>query len=189
MEELCRGYRHGMDQLKITPLLASACLVLDFLCIHPFRDGNGRVSRLLTLLALYHHGFEVGRYISHERIVEQSKEDYYEALKLSSQGWHSGRHDVMPWFNYLLSIGRRAYREFEDRVGRQRPERGSKTELVEYALREMLSPFGIADVERLCPNVSRDMIRLVMNRWREEGRLKILGKGRDAKWSRVDEKR
>jgi Fic family protein len=189
MEELCRGYRHGMDQLKITPLLASACLVLDFLCIHPFRDGNGRVSRLLTLLALYHHGFEVGRYISHERIVEQSKEDYYEALKLSSQGWHSGRHEVMPWFHYLLSIGRRAYREFEDRVGRQRPERGSKTELVEYALRDILSPFGIADVERLCPNVSRDMIRLVMNRWRQERRLKILGKGRDAKWSRVDEKR
>ncbi len=184
MEELCLGYRHSIEQLKVTPLLASACLVLDFLSIHPFRDGNGRISRLLTLLAFYHHGYGVGRYISHERIVEQSKEDYYEALKASSTGWHNGDHDVMPLFHFLLSTWRRAYREFEERAGRQRPERGSKTELVEYALQNLIGPFGIADLERLCPNVSRDTIRLVMNRWREEGRLEILGKGRDAKWKR-----
>lgn len=108
MQELCLAYRHAIDQLKVTPLLASACLVLDFLCIHPFRDGNGRVSRLLILLSFYHHGFEVGRYISHERIVEQTNEDYYEVLKSSSTGWHEGEHDVMPWFNYLLSLWRRA---------------------------------------------------------------------------------
>jgi len=188
MEELCLAYRHALDQLKVTPLLASACLILDFLCIHPFRDGNGRISRLLTLLALYLHGYDVGRYISHERIVEQTKEDYYESLKRSSSRWHEGKHDVMPWFNYLLSTLRRAYREFEERAGRQRPLRGSKTDLVEYALQNLISPFGIADVERLCPNISRDMIRLVMNRWREEGRLQMLGKGRDAKWMQVDKK-
>ena len=188
MEELCLAYRHGIDQLQVTPLLASACLILDFLCIHPFRDGNGRISRLLTLLALYHHGYEVGRYISHERIVEQSKEDYYEALKMSSAGWHEGGHDLMPWFTYLLSTWRRAYREFEERAGRPRPARGSKTDLVEYALQNLMSPFGIADVERLCPNVSRDTIRLVMNRWRQQGRLEMLGKGRDAKWARKEEK-
>jgi len=188
IEELCLGYRHAIDQLKVTPLLASACLILDFLCIHPFRDGNGRISRLLTLLALYHHGYEVGRYISHERIVEQTKEDYYEVLRRISAGWHEGVHDVMPWFNYLLSAWRTAYREFEERAGRQRPKRGSKTELVEYALLNILSPFGIADVERLCPNVSRDTIRLVMNRWRAEGKLEILGKGRDAKWRRAEKK-
>jgi predicted transcriptional regulator of viral defense system len=79
---------------------------------------------------------------------------------------------------------RMAYREFEERAGRHRPARGSKTELVEYALHNIISPFGIADVEQLCPNVSRDTIRLVMNRWREEGRLDMLGKGRDAKWVR-----
>lgn len=188
MEELCLGYRHAIEQLQVTPLLATACLILDFLCIHPFRDGNGRISRLLTLLSLYHHGYQVGRYVSHERIVEQTKEDYYETLKTSSSGWHEGTHDVMPWLNYLLSIWRRAYREFEDRAGRQRPQRGSKTELVEYALQNLISPFGIADVERLCPNVSRDTIRLVMNRWREEGRLEMLGRGRDAKWMRKSQK-
>ena len=184
MEELCLAYRHAIDQLQVTPLMATACFILDFLCIHPFRDGNGRISRLLTLLTCYQHGYEVGRYISFERIVEQTKEDYYEALKTSSFGWHEGEHDVMPWFTYLLSVWRRTYREFEDRAERQRPQRGSKTEMVEYALDNMNSPFGIADVEQLCPNVSRDTIRLVMNRWREQGRLEMLGRGRDAKWRR-----
>ena len=184
MEELCLAYRHAIDQLQVTPLMASACFILDFLCIHPFRDGNGRISRLLILLTCYHYGYEVGRYVSLERIVEQTKEDYYETLKTSSSEWHEGKHDVMRWFTYLLSVWRRAYREFEDRAKRQRPQRGAKTEMVEYALDNMISPFGIADVEQLCPNVSRDTIRLVMNRWREQGRLEMLGRGRDAKWRR-----
>lgn len=188
VEELCLAYRHSVDQGKITPLLATACLVLDFLCIHPFRDGNGRVSRLLTLLALYHHGHEVGRYISHERIVEQTKESYYEALGQSSAGWHAGQHDVLPWFNYFLSTLRMVYREFEERAGRERPPRGSKADLIAYALEHVPSPFGIADVERLCPNVSREMIRIVMNRWRKQGRLEILGRGRDARWRRLERK-
>jgi len=182
MEELCVAYRHAVDQLEVTSLLATAALVLDFLCIHPFRDGNGRVGRLITLLALYHHGHEVGRYIGLERIVEQTKESYYEALKRSSEGWHEARHDIVPWFNYLLSTVRMAYREFEERAGRERPRRGSKADLVAYALENVPSPFGIADVERLCPNVSRDTIRAVMNRWRKAGRLEILGRGRDARW-------
>ncbi|MEW6358313.1 MAG: Fic family protein [Planctomycetota bacterium] len=188
MEELCLGYRHALDQLKVTPLLATACLTLDFLCIHPFRDGNGRVSRLLSLLAFYHHGYNVGRYISHERVVEQTKEDYYEALQRSSTGWHQGRHDFLPWFNYLLSTLRIAYREFEERAGRERPDRGAKTDLVAHALENVISPFGIADIERLCPNVSREMIRVVMNQWRKDGRLEALGRGRGAKWRKIQGK-
>jgi Fic family protein len=185
VDELCIAYHHALDQLKVTPLLAVACLVLDFLCIHPFRDGNGRVSRLLTLLAIYHHGHQVGRYISHERIVEETKESYYEVLKASSLGWHEGRHDFMPWFNYLLSTQRMAYRELEERATRQRPAHGAKADLVTYALEHVPSPFAIADIERLCPSVSRDMIRVVMNRWRKEGRLESLGRGRDARWRRT----
>jgi Fic family protein len=188
MEELCLSYRHAIDQLKVTPLLTSACFVLDFLCIHPFRDGNGRISRLLTLLLCYQHGHEVGRYISFERIVEQTKEDYYEALKISSTGWHEGKHDFLPWFTYLLSVWRMACRELEAHAERQRPKRGSKTDLVEYALENMIGPFGISDVEQLCPSVSRDTIRLVMNRWREQNKLEMLGKGRDAKWQRKTRK-
>lgn len=85
----------------------------DFLCIHPFREANGRVSRLLTLLTLYHLGHDVGRYISLERIIEQSKESYYEALQTSSAGWHDGSHDIMPWFHYFLTTIHTAYRELE----------------------------------------------------------------------------
>lgn len=135
-----------------------------------------------------HHGHSVGRYLSLERIVEQTKESYYDALQRSSDGWHEGHHDVLPWLNYFLSTLRIAYREFEERAGRERPARGSKTDQVAYALENVPSPFGIADIERLCPNVSRDMIRVVMNRWREEGRLKVLGRGRDARWSRIARK-
>lgn len=185
VEELCCAYRDVIARQEIPPLLAIACLVLDFLCIHPFRDGNGRVSRLLTLLALYQQGTLVGRYVSHERIVEETKETYYEALKASSAGWHEGRHDFFPWFNYLLTTQRMAYREMEERAARLPPARGAKTDLVVTALERVRSPFGIADVERLCPNVSRDMIRVVMNRWRAEGRLEMLGRGRDARWRRT----
>lgn len=184
VEELGVAYADTMSRQSVPPLLASACLVLDFLCIHPFRDGNGRVSRLLTLLVLYHHGYEVGRYISLERIIEQTKDSYYDALARSSQGWHEGHHDVLPWFAYFMTTLRMAYREFEERAGRVRPV-GSKADLVAYALETVPNPFGIADIERLCPNVSRQMIRVVMNRWRTEGRLTIVSRGRDARWKVV----
>jgi Fic family protein len=118
VEELCLAYRHSIDELHVMPLVAVACLVFDFLCIHPFREANGRVSRLLTLLALYHHGHSIGRYISLERIVEQSKAGYYEALQTSSTGWHDGSHDVIPWLQYFLSTIHTAYGELEERAGK-----------------------------------------------------------------------
>ncbi len=101
MSELFLSYRDVTDQGRVTPLLATSALVFDFACIHPFRDGNGRVSRLLLLLALYHHGLSVGRYISLERLIEQTKEDYYETLKRSSEDWHEGEHDIRPWFGFV----------------------------------------------------------------------------------------
>jgi Fic family protein len=117
VEELCLVYRHAVNQGIAPPLVSVAALVLDFLCIHPFRDGNGRVSRLLTLLALYQHGYEVGRYISLERLVEETRDDYYDVLRRSSEEWHEGRHDILPWLNYFLAILKRAYRELEARAG------------------------------------------------------------------------
>ena len=114
VEELCLAYNRSIGQPNIPPLLAAACLVFDFLCIHPFREANGRVSRLLTLLTLYQLGHSVGQYISLDRIIEQSKENYYEALQTSSVGWHDGSHDIMPWFHYFLSTIHSAYREIEE---------------------------------------------------------------------------
>lgn len=111
VEELCLLYRHATNQVLGPPLVTTAALIFDFLCIHPFRDGNGRISRLLTLLALLQHEYEVGRYISLERIVEESRDRYYETLHLSSEGWHEGRHDLLPWLNYFLTVLKQAYRE------------------------------------------------------------------------------
>jgi Fic family protein len=118
VEELCRAYNRSIDQSTISPLVAAACLVFDFLCIHPFRQANGRMSRLLTFLALYRLGHHVGRYISLERIVEQTKESYYETLQTSSVGWHTGSHDIFPWIQYFLSTIHTAYRELEESAGR-----------------------------------------------------------------------
>ncbi|MFL6198570.1 MAG: Fic family protein [Thermoanaerobaculia bacterium] len=116
VEEICLSYRHALDQERVPPLLAAAALVFDFLCIHPFRDGNGRISRLLTLLALEQLGYEVGRYVSLERLIEESREDYYDVLHRSSEGWHEGKHDLLPWLNYFLAVLRRACFELEEQV-------------------------------------------------------------------------
>lgn len=185
IEQVCLGYRHAADQDLLPPLLAVSSFVLDFLCIHPFRDGNGRVSRLVSLLLLYHHGFRVGRYVSLERLIEDSKESYYEALKRSSEGWHKGRHNLVPWWSYFLGILRSAYREFEERVGAVRPPRGAKTETVRRAVFAFPGEFTISDVEGACPGVSRDMIRLVLRALQERKHIACLGRGRSARWRRI----
>jgi Fic family protein len=187
VEELCRVYRHAIDQDHIPPLVAMGALVLDFLCIHPFRDGNGRVSRLLTLLALYQHGYEVGRYISLERLVEEAKEDYYHVLQQSSQRWHEGKHDFLPWLNHFLAIVRRAYGEFEQRAGQVKAPRGAKTELLRQTMENLSGDFTVTDLERLCPGISRDHLRRLLKEMKAAGQLLCLGRGPGAKWRKVKE--
>jgi Fic family protein len=171
----------GHEQLVLVPLA-----ILDFLCIHPFTDGNGRMARLLTLQLLYHSGFDVGRYISMERIIEDSKETYYEALEASSQHWHEDRHNALPWMRYFWGVVLRAYAEFEERVGTLRTGRGAKTGMVEEAVARRLGAFSISDIEKECPGVSRDWIRIVLRRLRDEQRIVRRGSGRGAKWVRQD---
>ena len=185
MEQLCRAYENSVTQLKYPPLYAIACLVLDFLSVHPFRDGNGRVSRLLTLLALYEHGYQVGKYISLERIVEQSKETYYEMLNKSSRKWHEGRHNVFPWVNYFLGTVVGAYKEFEERAGNMAPIRGAKTGLVTMFIEAQLGEFAISDIERACPGVSRVMIKKILLKMQTDKLIQCLGKGQSAKWRRM----
>jgi len=184
IDDLCLAYRHVTAQELAHPLLAAASLVLDFLCIHPFRDGNGRVSRLLTLLALYQNGYEVGRYISLERLVEESKEDYYEVLQRSSEGWHEGHNDLLPWLNYFLSILRRAYRELEQRAGSIKSPRGAKTALVEAAVNSFAGEFTLEDLKRTCPGVSQDLVRKVLRDLKEQGKVTCLGRGPGATWKK-----
>jgi len=182
---LCLTYENSVTQLKYPDLYAVACLVLDFLSIHPFRDGNGRVSRLLTLLALYQHEYQVGKYISIERIIEQSKETYYESLNKSSQKWHQAKHDVFPWFNYFLGTIIGAYKELEERAGNIKPARGAKTEIVVRAIEKQFGEFTIGDIEKECPSVSRDMIRIVFRQLQKEKKIRCLSKGKAAKWQKA----
>jgi len=184
VDELCLSYRHVLSQEGVPPLVAVSALVLDFLCIHPFRDGNGRVARLLTLLALYHHGYEVGRYISLERLVEESKDEYYETLYRSSQGWHEGQHDLFPWLNYFLGVLRRAYRGFEERAGQIKTPRGAKTALIQAGIDAFPGDFTLGDLERACPGVSRDMVRRVLRDLQKSGKVLCLGRGPGAPWRR-----
>lgn len=185
MREMTERYAQAIDVGR-EPLIVVPLAVLDFLCIHPFSDGNGRTARLLTLQLLYHSDYEVGRYISLERIVEESKETYYEALARSSEGWHEGKHDAMPWLRYFWGVVLRAYGEFEERVGTVRVGRGAKTDVVEQAIARRIGPFAISDIEADSPGVGRDWIRMVLRRLKSEGRIVPIGKGRGAKWVRRD---
>jgi len=182
IEDLVELWRRCLKERWVHPLVGLAVFNLDFLCIHPFRDGNGRVSRLLLLLQSYHLGFEVGRYISIERLIEQHKDGYYDALERSSLTWREGRNDPWPYVNYLLFILKKAYKEFEQRVGETASPRGAKTELIRAAVAAKTGAFALADIERDCPGVSRDMIRRVLRVMRESGLVECTGKGPGAKW-------
>lgn len=182
IEQLTLHYHNAVNGRLQEPLVLVPLAILDFLCIHPFLDGNGRVARLLSLMLLYHFNYEVGRYISLERIIEESKETYYEALEASSTNWHEGTHDVMPWLNYFCGVLLRAYREFEERVGEVRQGRGAKSEQVRLAVLARSQPFAISDIEADCAGVSRDMVRHVLRQMKTEGMIAPQGKGRSAKW-------
>lgn len=185
MGELIQAWNDCMQQRWVAGAVALAAFNLDFLCIHPFRDGNGRTSRLLLLLSCYHIGMEVGRYISLERLIEQNKERYYETLEISSKGWHEGKHNPWPYINHILFILKSAYVEFERRVGETAEPRGAKADIVRAAVQKQLSEFRIVDIERECPSVGRDWIRRMLVEMREEGLLESSGRGPAARWRKT----
>jgi len=182
MEHLCSRFNQFFSEGRIDRLLLIHAFVLDFLCIHPFTDGNGRISRLLTVLMLHQAGYDVGRYISLERLIEQSKETYYEVLHRVSEQWHEGRHRILPWWDYSLGVMIAAYKEFEDRMGTVRASRGAKTAWVREAVNNLPAEFSMSELARACPGVSRPMIRVVLEALRGEGKLEVVGVGRGAIW-------
>jgi Fic family protein len=182
MNQLIGAWDESRMQLAIAPLVLLAAFNLDFLCIHPFRDGNGRVSRLLLLLQSYHLGYEVGRYVSLERLIEQNKARYYETLEQSSQGWHEGKHDPWPFVGYVLYILCSAYRELDQRMGDPPLAKGAKTEMVLATVLRQKQPFRMSDIEAACPGVSQDLVRRVLRNLRKEKRLGSSGRGPAARW-------
>jgi len=181
VELLCRRYSTACDEESIPPLLILATFVLDLLCIHPFRDGNGRVSRLATSLLLQAQGIQVARYISLERLIEETKEDYYRVLKLCSQGWHEGKNEIIPWWNYFLSTLRRAYRELERHIESASP-RLAKSDLVRRTVLGQVEPFTLADMTAQLPAASSPLIKKVLAEMKKAGTLRLVGRGRGAYW-------
>ncbi len=169
------------------PIIATIAFNLDFLCIHPFRDGNGRVSRLLLLLQSYHLDYIVGRYVSFERLIEDNKERYYETLEESSNGWHDGSHDPWPYINFILYIIKTAYREFKDRFEHTAAARGTKTVIVTESIRAFKGAFTRADIGRLCPGVGPDTIKKVFADLKRKGDIEPLGRGPGARWVKKGE--
>jgi Fic family protein len=160
MCELVSSWKDCFEERRIHPLILLAGMNLDFLCIHPFRDGNGRVSRLLLLLQCYHLCLEVGRYVSLERVIEGNKERYYETLEQSSQHCHEGTHDPWPYINYILFILKSAYLELEERAGQLGSPKGAKAEMVLGAIRAQLGV--LAGGYRTCPGVGREWLRKLL---------------------------
>ncbi|MFH7026659.1 MAG: Fic family protein [Heteroscytonema crispum UTEX LB 1556] len=183
MERLHERFNRLWQSEEIEPLLLIPTYVLDFLCIHPFSDGNGRMARLLTLLLLYKADYEVGRFISLERIVERTKESYYDTLHQSSQSWHQGQHSLLPWWEYFLGVVvLSAYRDFEQRVGLVTSVKGAKTAMVLDAINNIVGDFSIKDLQEQCPSVGIDLIRRILRQERNAGQIECLGRGPDARW-------
>lgn len=184
MKNLILGYQDAINSGK-EPLVVIPLTILDFLCIHPFSDGNGRMARLITLLLLYKAGYHVGKYISLERIFEDSKQSYYDTLEASSIDWHESRQDVVPWTTYFWGVMIAAFKEFEKRTGSIKNYYGSKTELILQAIERKYAPFSISEIQNECPGISRVMIKTVLRKLRDEGVLRSTGVGRGAKWVKV----
>jgi len=182
MTDLCGFFSKTLKFNSLHPLLAIGAFVLDFLCIHPFRDGNGRMARLLTLLCLYHSGYQVGRFVSLEKIIEDTKDRYYATLYQSSQGWHNGEHQLTPWLEYFLGIILAAYREFESRAGLVIEGRGQKTLRITEIVKGMLGTFTAGHIEERCPDIARPTINAALKKLSEEGIIQREGMGRSAKW-------
>ena len=152
--------------------------VLDFLCIHPFNDGNGRMSRLMTLLLLYRAGYIVGKYISIEKIIEQSKETYYEALQSSSVQWHENENDYIPFVQYTLGVILAAYREFSSRVKLLASSNMSKPERIREIIRETVGKITKSEIMQKCPDISQVTIQRTLNDLVSSGEILKIGGGR-----------
>ena len=184
LDRICEEYNRVIGNLELEPLIAIPVFVHDFLCIHPFNDGNGRMSRLLTTLLLYRSGFYVGKYISLEAKVAKSKGLYHDALAASQVGWHEGAEEATPFIKYLLGTILAAYNDFEDRMALVETKLPA-IEMVRRASRSRIGRFGKQDVRELCPTLSDSSIEGALRKLVAEGELRREGKGRSTCYVRV----
>lgn len=173
----CKAYDEAV-QSGADPLLVIPMFILDFLCIHPFNDGNGRMSRLLTLLLLYRSGYIVGKYISIEKVIEQSKETYYETLQQSFAGWHENQNDYTPFVRYMLGVIVAAYRDFSSRVQVLVTSGMSKPDRIREVIKGTLGKITKAEIMEKCPDISQITVQRALIELQKKGEIIKLGGGR-----------
>ncbi len=178
METLCSEFNSALERSEYDHLLLIPMFVLDFLCIHPFNDGNGRMSRLLTLLLLYRSGYIAGKYVSMEMLIEKTKETYYEVLQNSSTGWHENTSDYTSFVKYYLGVLLRGYNEFQDRIEHLKYRRLSKADRVKAIFDKKLGIIKKSDIASLCPDISETTIERTLKELLERGFVEKVGKGR-----------
>ena len=184
LDKICEEYNRVIGNMEVEPLIAIPIFIHDFLCIHPFNDGNGRMSRLLTTLLLYRSGFYVGKYISLEAKIAKNKDLYYEALGKAQNGWHEGEEDVVPFIKYLFGTILAAYKDFEDRfeiIGEKLPA----LEMVRKATKNKIGKFSKQDIRELCPSLSISSIEGSLRTLVKEGELMRGGSGKATYYVRL----
>lgn len=184
LDKICEEYNRVIGNMEVEPLIVVPIFIHDFLCIHPFNDGNGRMSRLLTTLLLYRNGFYVGKYISLEAKIAKNKDLYYNALGRSQDGWHEGMEDVVPFIKYLLGIVLSAYKDFEERFALVETKR-SALEMVRCATMNRLGRFTKQDIRELCPSLSISSIEGALRKLVASGELKREGVGKNICYYRL----
>ncbi len=178
IENLCIAFDEVLQNSDVDPLLIIPMFALDFLSIHPFHDGNGRMSRLLTLLLLYRAGYIVGKYISIERIIESSKDTYYDVLQKSSQKWHENENDYAPFVRYTLGVLVSAYREFAERVKTLTTKNLTKPDRIAELIKSMLGKITKAEIMEKCPDISQVTVQRTLNDLLKNGDIIKIGGGR-----------
>lgn len=184
LDRLCEEYNRVIGNMEVEPLIAIPVFIHDFLCIHPFNDGNGRMSRLLTTLLLYRNGFFVGKYVSLEAKIARNKDLYYDALSASQNGWHEGTDDPVPFIKYLLGTILAAYKDFSDRFSLVETRR-SALETVKLATENKIGRFTKQDIRELCPALSISSIEGALRKLVESGELKREGNGKSTCYYRI----
>ncbi len=177
MDEMCMSFNTAWDGDEADKLLLIPMFILDFLCIHPFNDGNGRMSRLLTLLLCYKAGYIVGKYVSLEMLIEKSKETYYDALQASSTGWHTGKNSYEPFVRYYLGIILKGYREFEDRVEHLRHKGLSKPERIKRLMGQNVGKITKKEIMEACPDISKVTVERTLTDLVKSGYIAKVGAG------------
>ena len=177
LDKICQEYNRVIGNMEVEPLIVISMFIHDFLCIHPFNDGNGRMSRLLTTLLLYRGGFYIGRYISLESKIAKNKDLYYEALNRSQYGWHEGTEDALPFIKYLLGTVLAAYRDFEDRFAIVE-EKLPAVDMVRKAAQNKLGKFTKQDIMELCPSLSISSVESALRKMVAVGEIERRGTGK-----------